>query len=306
MRISTVQMQNRGVAAMLDHQSELSKTQQQVASGKRILAPSDDVLGSTQILAFNEVIETHKQYQENSEAAEHRLLLEEGALTQSIDVLQRIHELAVQSENTTLTPSARALIAAEVRVLLDETVSVANSVDSNGEYLFAGFNVDTAPVTVTEVPAGSGLFTYNYTGDLGQRSAQVGATRFIAVGDNGQDVFMNVPESGGGTQNMFETLEQFALDLESGTPSATIQADVTLAMEHLAAFRAQTGARQNAIDTHRVLNDDIVYQGEKMLSSIEDLDYAEAVSRLNLQLTGLEASQQSFTRIQNLSLFNFL
>ena len=107
-------------------------------------------------------------------------------------------------------------------------------------------------------------------------------------------------------QNIFETLEQFALDLEAGTISATIEADVALAMDHLAGFRAQNGARQNAIDSRRVLNDVIVYQGQKMLSSIEDLDYAEAVSRLNLQLTELEASQQSFLRIQNLSLFNFL
>ncbi|VAX04402.1 hypothetical protein MNBD_GAMMA19-1248, partial [hydrothermal vent metagenome] len=55
MRISTAQMQDRGVTAMLERQSELSKTQQQVATGKRILVPSDDVLGSTQILAFNKV-----------------------------------------------------------------------------------------------------------------------------------------------------------------------------------------------------------------------------------------------------------
>lgn len=306
MRISTVQMQARGVAAMLDHQSDLSKTQEQVSSGKRILAPSDDVLGSTQILAFNEVIDTHKQYQKNSELAEHRLQLEDTALTQTIDVLQRVNELAVQSTNANYTANERALIAIEVRELLDETVSVANSVDSNGEYLFAGFNVDTAPVSVTEVPAGSGLYTYTYTGDLGQRTVQVGETRFIAVGDSGQDVFVDVPESGGGTQNVFETLEQFALDLEAGTVSPTIETDLALAMEHLAGFRAQAGARLNAIDTHRLLNDDIVFQGQKMLSSIEDLDYAEAVSRLNLQLTGLEASQQSFTRIQNLSLFNFL
>jgi len=62
MRISTTQIQDRAVAAMLERQSDLSFTQQQVASGKRILAPSDDVLGSTQILALNKVIDTHQQY----------------------------------------------------------------------------------------------------------------------------------------------------------------------------------------------------------------------------------------------------
>ena len=306
MRISTVQMQDRAVTAMLDRQSDLSITQEQVASGKRILAPSDDVLGSTQVLALNKVIDTHMQYGENADMATGRISQEESALTQSIDVLQRARELAVQSESVTLTPSARANIAVEIREIAKEVMSAANEKDSNGEYIFSGFNVATTPFTATEVPAGSGLYDYAYTGDLGQRNVQIGETRFIAVGDPGQSVFMDVPETGGGTQNVFETLEQFALDLESGTPSPNIANDLSLAMEHLSNYRTLTGGRQNSIDSHRVLNEDIIYQGQKTLSSIEDLDFAEAVSRLNLQLATLQAAQQSFARIQNLSLFNYL
>lgn len=306
MRISTAQMQDRGVTAMLDRQSDLSKTQQQLASGKRILSPSDDVLGSTQILALNKVIDTHTQFQRNSDVAETRLQQEETTLTQFAEGLQRARELSVQSTNTSYDASARGNLAVEVRQILSELVGIANSVDANGEYIFAGLNVDTAPVVATEVPAGSGLFTYSYTGDLGQRSVQIGDTRFIKVGDNGQDVFMDVPVSGGGTQNIFESLEQLALDMESNVVNPTAPDDMSLAIDHMAGFLAVAGARQNAIDSHRVLNDDIVYQGQKTLSAIQDLDYAEAVSRLNLQLTGLQAAQESFARIQNLSLFSFL
>jgi len=50
----------------------------------------------------------------------------------------------------------------------------------------------------------------------------------------------------------------------------------------------------------------LTLQSQKTLSGIQDLDYAEAISRLNLQMVGLQASQQAFTRIQNLSLFNYL
>ena len=306
MRISTAQMQGNAVNSMLERQSELSKTQQQLATGKRILSPSDDILGSTQVLAFNKVIDTHKQFQKNADTAEYRLQQEEASVTQTIDMLQRAHELAVQGNNPTLTANSRAQIAVEVRQILQEVVSVANTKDSEGNFIFAGSNVDTAPVTATEVPAGSGLFTYSYTGDLGQRTLQIGDSRFIATDDNGQDVFMNVPVSGGGTQNVFETVEQLALALESNTPPTNVPDDLRLAMEHLSGFRTQTGARLNAIDGHRALNDEIVLQGQKALSSVQDLDYAEAVSRLNLQLTGLQASQASFAKIQNLSLFNFL
>lgn len=100
---------------MLDRQSELSKTQQQVATGKRILSPSDDVYGSTQILALNKAIDTHVQYEENADVVEARLNQEEISLTQNINVLQRAKELAVQASNVTLSAADRGLIAAEVR-----------------------------------------------------------------------------------------------------------------------------------------------------------------------------------------------
>lgn len=306
MRISTTQMQDRSVATMLDRQAELSKTQQQVASGKRILSPSDDVLGTTQVLALQELIATHKQFDENANAAEARINQEEASLTSTIDALQRVRDLAIQANGSSMTAEGRASIAVEIRAILDNVRSIANTADANGEYLFSGFNVDTVPFTETEVPPGSGLYTYAYTGDSGQRTVKIGESRFMPVGDPGQDVFMDVPESGGGTRNVFDTIEQFALDLEANTVTAPIIDDMSLAMRHIGSFRSKTGARLNAIDAHRALNDDIVFQGEKTLSQIQDLDYAEAASRLNLQLTGLQAAQQSFARIQNLSLFNFL
>ncbi len=306
MRISTLQMQDRGLTAILDRQVELSKTQQQVATGKKFSVPSEDVLGATQVLALKKVISTHEQYTENSDVAENRLTQEESSLTQTINVLQRVRELAIQANNDSLGANERVSIAVEVREILSEVVGISNAVDSNGEFLFAGFNVNTSPVTVTENPPASGLFDYAYTGDLGQRNVQIGDTRFIAVGDNGQDVFMDVPISGGGTQNLFDTIEQFALDLEANAPTQVIIEDISLAMDHLESFRTQTGARQNAIDNHRFLNEDIIFQGQKTLSQVQDLDFAEAVTRLNMQLAGLQASQQSFMKIQNLSLFNFL
>lgn len=71
-------------------------------------------------------------------------------------------------------------------------------------------------------------------------------------------------------------------------------------------MRATVGARLNAVDAQKDVNDGFKLQVQETLSKLQDLDYAEAVSRLNLQLTGLQAAQQSFLKIQGLSLFNFL
>lgn len=306
MRISTQQMQTNGVNLILEQQSELSYTQQQLATGKRILNPSDDISGSTQALALKKVIATHEQYVRNIGVVESRLVQEETVISQAVDSLQRIHELAIQSTGPLIGASEKQHISVEVREILGQLLSLANSEDTNGEYLFAGHNVDTAPFTATENPVGSGQFDYAYTGDSGQRFLQIGTTLQVAVSDPGDDVFMDVPISAGGTQSIFETIEQFALDLESNTPNVAIIDDALLAIEHLGLYQSLSGARQNVVADRKSFNADVILQSETTLSSIQDLDYAEAVSRMNLQLVSLEAAQQSFSRIQNLSLFNYL
>jgi len=45
---------------------------------------------------------------------------------------------------------------------------------------------------------------------------------------------------------------------------------------------------------------------KEIQSEIKDLDYTEAVTRLNLRLTGLEASQKAYSKVQNLSMFDYI
>lgn len=54
------------------------------------------------------------------------------------------------------------------------------------------------------------------------------------------------------------------------------------------------------------MNDAFALETATALSEVQDLDYAEAVSRLNQQLLALQASQQSFIKVQGLSLFDYL
>ena len=70
--------------------------------------------------------------------------------------------------------------------------------------------------------------------------------------------------------------------------------------------RVQVGSRLTAIENQVDSNGAYKLNYQDTLASIEDLDYAEALSRLSLQATTLEAAQQSFIRTQSLSLFNYL
>ncbi len=300
MRLSTSQIFQQAVTSMLDKQAELAKTQQQLATGKQILAPSDDPAAATRILDLDQVIETTSQYQRNADYAETRLSLEETVLTDVGDVLQRIRELSVSANNDTLNAGDRKAIAVEVRIHLEGLIQQANSKDANGEYLFAGFKTGTEPFTDT----GGGNFVYQ--GDQGQRNLQIGARRQVAVGDSGADVFMQIDDGAGGTGNMFAVLNDFAVDLEANSPSATTLTRLDSAIEVVSNTRSKIGSRMNAIEGQRNTNDSFSLLLQANRSELEDLDYAEAVSRFEQQLLALQASQQSFVKIQGLSLFNYL
>ncbi len=300
MRVSTRLFQELGVNAILERQNALSKTQQQLSTGQRILTLADDPVAATLTLGIKESIEMTEQYQTNGTIAENRLGLEEATLEGVVNLLQRVRELAVQGNNDTLNAQDRTTMALEVRERLDELLGLANTKDANGEYLFAGFQGRTQPFTQ---PA-PGVFAYS--GDQGQRSLQIGPDRQVAVGDSGFDVFVDIPADSGGKQDIFTTLYTFAVDLEANNPSGVTLSDIDLAMDNILNVRARIGARQNVIDSRRDVNEGGLLQLRSTLSGIEDLDYAEAISRFNLELVGLEAAQQAYVRVQGLSLFNFL
>lgn len=303
MRISSREIQLVGLNSMLDQQDKLSKTQQQVASGNRILRPSDDPVATTQILKLRQSVDTTKRYQDNAGAARDRLGLEEGVLQGVTNSLQRVRELVVKANDGVQTTETRSYIAAEVRQRLGEMLGLANTQDGNGDYLFAGGKGGTTPFALS---AGS----YVYQGDQTDRKIQIGSDRTIADGNHGLDVFGF--EKGGAIENVFNTLSDLAdaLETESGgtlqTSLTNGLTDIDAAMTNMLVVRSSVGTRLNAIDGQQTVNDDSKLQMKEVLSSLQDLDYADAVTRLNLQMAGLDAAQKAYMKVQGLSMFNYL
>ncbi len=300
MAISTLQMFHKGINSILDQQSKLIRTQQQLSSGKRILEPADDPTGTTRVIGLTETQRITDQYQSNIIQARNRLGAEETVLVSAADILQRAHELSVKSLNGSNSINDRAATAREVRQLLDEMLSLGNRKDGNGDYLFAGSKGKLVPFSSN----GAGVFSY--AGDQGQRRIQVAPDRLIADGDSGLDVFMKVPTGAGGYEDVFTTLYNFATELESNSPQTTTLDQLDKALEHVLTVQSGVGARQNALDNQERINDSLLFQIQTTRSGIEDLDYAEAAARLSQQTITLQAAQQAFVRVQNLSLFNFL
>jgi flagellar hook-associated protein 3 FlgL len=299
-RISSYLFHQRATASMLENQARLSKTQMQLATGKRILTPSDDPAGATKTLDVQRYLETNKQFLSNMGFARARLETQETALASVTDLLQRANELAIQGNNGTASATDRAAIAAEVDQLLEQMLALANTRDSNGEYLFGGLQRDVAAFVWD--PA-TGAVSYN--GDTQQRQIQVSEVRRLADADTGQDVFMGVAGAGGASA--FDILAKFAADLR--TPGASLSdsiGNIKLAMQQVLDVRARGGARLNSLDDLGNVNQDLSVTLQAELSEIRDLDYAEAVSRMNRQLLAFQASQQSYAKLSQLSLFNYL
>ncbi|WP_404440922.1 flagellar hook-associated protein FlgL [Stutzerimonas chloritidismutans] len=190
MRISTLQAFNNGVAGIQRNYSNATRTQEQISTGNRILTPADDPVASVRLLQLEQQQNVLSQYNSNLTAAKSSLTQEEVTLNSVNTVLQRVRELAVQAGNGALDPQDRKSIAAELGEREDELLSLMNTRNARGEYLFSGFQGKTQPF----VRAGDG--SYSYQGDEGQRKLQIASSLGIPISDNGKSIFQNITDAG--------------------------------------------------------------------------------------------------------------
>ena len=399
MRISSIEQFQQGIDSILNQQAKLNQTQLQLATGKKVLKPSDDPAVATQLLNLSSLKANNLQYDRNINTALNELELQESVLASSGNVLQRVRELVIQANNATQSPQTREAIADEISNLANELLQLANTKSPSGEYIFAGYNSRTPAF------AKSGA-DFVYQGDQGQRLLQVSEDTQLAVRDNGADVFQGmstgdgrflletpVSNTGDGLVKMSSTIDAISdnytmvfvqanaddpitysvtgaasgvvatgtyqsgeaiafngisIEIEGGPTNGdsyqvnrsvrqdvfqSVQsiADALLAggdtvaqsskrvndlgqsistmdqaLEHLQSRRTIVGNRLQALDTRADENANGLLRLERQTSELNDLDFAEAVSRLNLQTTALQAAQQAYIKIQGLSLFNYL
>lgn len=191
MRLSTSWMYQQSLATMLNQQSALAATQNQVTTGVRINVASDDPAGAGQVVSLNHVIAANAQYSTNIDSATTRLNTEASTLSSVNSVLDTARTLALQAVNGTLADSDRKSIASQLSQIRDQLVQLANTSDSNGNALFAGTSTTHAPFQV----GANGVVSY--AGNDDAQHASVGSGLQIVTGDAGSGLFMNIPAGNG-------------------------------------------------------------------------------------------------------------
>ena len=405
MRISTNTIYDLGATKISELQAALVRTQQQISSNRRMLSPSDDPIAAARALEVTQSQSLNTQYATNRSYASNSLSLEESVLQSVTSLIQDVKTQTIEAGNAAYDDTQRRYIATDLRGRLEELIGFANTRDSEGNYLFSGFQTSAKAFS----SSASGVV---YAGDQGQRNLQVGAVRQIAISDSGDSVFGRIRSTGtfvtaaasmntgaavasplkvvdstlltghsydvvfsddglgnisysayditndptrttplstgaytspqvvsfdglqmtltgapsdtdtmtvrpSGTQSIFKTLDDLISLLE--TPSAGaignqnlnyglgfVNSNLDSALDNILTIRASVGSRLKELEKLDSAGQDLALQHFSTLSQLQDLDYVKAISDLTMQKTTLEAAQQSYVKIINLSLFDYI
>jgi len=401
MRISTAGMHRSSISAILENQVKLSRTQNQITTGKKFQTASEDPIGATRVAGLERKLADNAQYERNSNIIASRLGYEEQTLADMTSVLQSARDSALAGANATLGQAERKMLANQVRQNLSALMDMANRQDANGEYLFAGTSTATRPFA-------QGATGVDYLGDQTTRQIRISSTQSLADVHTGVDAFMGIAERNGvfrttvsatntgnatiglgtvadpsawvagnytlqftsatdwqvvddGTptpaviasgsgftsgqsisflgvsvsvtgapaandsfgitpaQNtdIFAMLDELARTLEGDGAIAGSEAafqseigasiaNIDAGLERVVSSRAEVGTRLQAIDTAADFRDSEAVDLQSLISDLRDVDYASAISQLNQQYTSLQAAQAAYSKIAQLSLFDYL
>ena len=169
MRVSTVQLQRIVMSGMEQGASSFSHISQQQASGKRIIKPSDDPLGTVKLMALQAEQANLKQFNTNIENARRHLSGAETYVTSISAQLGKLRDLTLEAGNGTLTPAGRKAIAQEMEAVKESLLASSNAKGSNGKYLFSGSEVEKSPIAGPDPVTGD----YTYAGDNRERKITI-------------------------------------------------------------------------------------------------------------------------------------
>ena len=307
MRVTQAGFYNQATQQMGKQQTKVFETQEQLASGKKILRPSDDPALATAINNLKSQMDVNQRYLSNLNRMEDTLKMQETSVSGSVDAVSRIKELSIQAANDTYSAADRKSIAIEVKELISSLADLGNMRGTDGAYLFSGYSQDKAPFLESSL----GVVTYTGTADYQQVMVDEG--RSMQIGMPGSDVFGSVQHlntSTGATSSvdMFTTLGSMYQALVTNDAD-TIRENldkISSVHEHLTVQQSNIGSRMKRVETLTHAIEDRDYTYKTLQSSMEDLDYVEAASRLKNQSLALQAGQQTFAQLSGLSLFKYI
>jgi flagellar hook-associated protein 3 FlgL len=296
MRISSSLFYDRAADAMGRLSSRADALQTQIATGKRLGAASDDSAAYSRLRGIARATADSKVSAANLDTAAAVLAQADGTLTDIAAQIQRASELAIRARTGSNDATALAAIADEIDALRDQLVALGNATDSRGQPLFGG-RAGEAAVTLDA----NGVATLAASSPS---PIPTGAGQSVQPSESAQRVF-----AFGGT-DVFAVLADLSAALRSGTdvPAEAGQAitDLGRATTQALTVQASLGARAARVELEQAALSAADIDREAARSALEDTDITAAITELQKTMTVLQATQASFTKLQGLTLFDYL
>lgn len=300
--VSTSAFYGRAALSLSGLRARAEALQAAMGSGERLSAGSDDPVGAARLRGLARAQDFSAIDMTNANRAASDLKLTDSALSTFASYTIRAQELATQAANGVLTAGQRKGIATELAQLHGELVRLANTRDSAGHALFGGettgqaYNVDALGIPT-------------YAGTLSAGELPLGDGQSVTRGLTGPE-FLNFTGPAGAT-NLFAVVKGLSDALNGAVPDPAQAARDALGtlgtgLETITTAQTVVGARLNWIDLTTERRTQLSEQHASEQADIGGTDIAETMIRLQETMTVLEASQASFTRLAQLSLFDLL
>lgn len=183
MRISTAQFYESSAANYQKNFANVVKSSEEASSLIRVNTAADDPVGASRLLQLGQQASMLNQYAANTNTLKATLGTTEAVMTSIGNVLQRAKELAVSAGNAGYTDADRQASASELGQIEEQLLSLMNSKDENGKYIFAGSKGDTVPFSRNNDG------TYSYNGDQVTLDLAIGDTMSMATNSTGWEAF---------------------------------------------------------------------------------------------------------------------
>lgn len=266
------------------------KLQEMVASGRRILRPSDDPLGAMSAMRFKGQLSQFEQFKRNIDFGLRWLNYTEAVLENLQELITKAKEIAVSQASDTANPDTRKASAAYIRGLRQAVLHLSNS-SYEGRYIFSGLSGGAA-----YSPDGT------FMGDRGAFRIAAAEGILIQVNLTGPRVFGEDPE------NLIRYLEELAQALETDQRES-----IAHGIERLEGFlnlvieaRSQLGAWYAQLEAYKTILDERSIKVTESLSEVVDCDIAQAITELSSRQLAYEATLLSTKRLFEETLISFL
>lgn len=303
MRVTNSMMVRNVLDNLKTNMGDLNDLNEQLSSGKLFQMPSDAPIKVSDSLNYKSMLNRNRQYQRNLGQAKDWLNSTESALKSATGIIQRARELTIYASSDTMTGEDRQKVAAEMKELRDELVSITEA--KNGDdYIFSGQKVDEKPFVVTG-SAENNDYTVKYNGDNRAITRQFSDGVEMKINLSGEEAFKTDESLITDIKNLNNLYKELK-DGNSGEEIGKYISDMDDSIDNFIELRSQVGAKLNRVEmTDSRLNSEEVHI-RSMKSENEDVDLAEVITELKMEETVYRASLSSGSRIMQQSLVDFI